>query len=328
MALPSTPATRGALPEGHAFAIRGGLRVAGGVRPPPPGEQLRAVAIFRLSLKGVSRSDGRDAVACAAYRAGARLVSERTGQAHDYRRKGRGLARAALVGWTGSRSDLWNAAERAERRKNSQVAREVQLALPDELSAAARFAASMGFARWLHERYGVAVDVCLHRPGHKGDKRNHHAHLLFTTRRSDGSQLAEKTRVLDDLRTRSEEVEAMRRQWAAQLNKALALAGSSERLDWRSHRRRGREAASGHRSRAELAVSKAEATKAADAERTRRPTALPRPARPTRTLGDPQTPPQRAPAHSATTGRAEGRPLRDAHARSRTPTVKRRGLQR
>lgn len=285
------------------------------------------MAIFRLSLKGVSRSDGRDAVACAAYRAGTRLVSERTGKAHDYRRKARGLARAALVGWSGSRSDLWNAAERAERRKNSQVAREVQLALPDELSASARFAVSMDFARWLHERYGVAVDVCLHRPGRNGDRRNHHAHLLFTTRRSDGLKLAEKTRVLDDLRTRSEEVEAMRRQWAAQLNKALALAGSGERLDWRSHRRQGVEPASGHLSRAELSAGIAQAEKVSRAERTRRPTALPRPARPKRPPHDPQMRPQRAPATPPLPDRFGERPLPRTPATSRAATVRRRGMR-
>jgi hypothetical protein len=246
---------------------------------PPRPQPLRVVAIYRLSLKGISRSDGRDAVACAAYRAGERLISERTGHTHDYRRKSRGLARAALVGWAGSRSDLWNSAERAERRKNSQVAREVQLALPDELSTSARVAVSMDFARWLNARYGVAVDVCIHRPGRTGDKRNHHAHLLFTTRRCDGHQLTEKTRVLDDLRTRSEEVEKMRRQWAVQLNKALALAGSRARVDWRSHRRQGAQAESRHLSRAELPTSERESRRAENATQVRRPGRLPRPAR-------------------------------------------------
>ena len=96
------------------------------------------MASFHLSVKTVSRSSGRSATAAAAYRAGARIEDERTGEIHDYSRKG-GVSLSQIVlppeapGWAGDRSKLWNAAESAENRKNSVVAREFEVALPAEL---------------------------------------------------------------------------------------------------------------------------------------------------------------------------------------------------
>src|SRR3546814_1837176 len=78
---------------------------------------------------------------------------------------------------------LWNAAEQAEPRKTSTVAREYEIALPAELSAEARRELALRLAREISERHGVAVDVAIHAPGREGDHRNHHAHLLTTTRR-------------------------------------------------------------------------------------------------------------------------------------------------
>lgn len=83
-----------------------------------------------------------------------------------------------------SRASLWNAAEASETRKNSRVAREVILALPHELTDTERQALARDMALYLVERYRVAVDVAIHAPceGDGHDPRNHHAHLLFTTR--------------------------------------------------------------------------------------------------------------------------------------------------
>ena len=160
------------------------------------------MASFHLAVKTIGRSAGRSATAAAAYRAGVEITDERTGLVHDYTRK-QGVEHSALVvpadapAWANDRAALWNAAEQAETRKNSTVAREYEIALPAELSAEARRELALGLAREISERHGVAVDVAIHAPGREGDQRNHHAHLLTTTRRIGPEGLGEKTRELD-----------------------------------------------------------------------------------------------------------------------------------
>ena len=114
-----------------------------------------------------------------------------------------------------NRAQLWEAAERAERRKNSVVAREVLLALPHEMPLAAHRKAVGAFCGWLVGRYGVAADAALHTPKSGHDARNIHAHVLMTTRRLAAHGLGEKTRELDDNRLAGPlEIEAMREAWA------------------------------------------------------------------------------------------------------------------
>ncbi len=200
------------------------------------------MASFHLAVKAISRSAGRSATAAAAYRAGIEITDERTGLVHDYTRK-QGIEHSELVlpigapEWAADRERLWNAAELAEVRKNSTVAREYEIALPAELSAEARRDLAVGFAREISERHGVAVDVAIHTPGREGDQRNHHAHLLTTTRRLGPEGLGEKTRELDQ--KQSGEVERWRERWAEMQNHSLAQAQVPDRVDHRSHQRRG-----------------------------------------------------------------------------------------
>mgnify|MGYP002778792010 CR=1 FL=1 len=229
------------------------------------------MSIYRLSLSTVSRGAGRSAVAAAAYRAGERLTDARTDRVADYRRR-REIRHTEIVGWAGERGTLWNAAEGAERRKDSVVARELQLALPNEISDDARRQLAVGFARWLRDRYGVAVDVAVHGPGHKGDERNHHAHLLFSTRVVDGAgTFGAKTRVLDVQRTGSAEVEMMRREWAERVNDVLTAAGVAAQVDHRSYVRQGVRRESEHVGRAAVALeAKGQATDRGSERRARR----------------------------------------------------------
>jgi hypothetical protein len=86
----------------------------------------------------------------------------------------------------------------------------------------------------------AAVDLAVHAPGAQGDHRNHHAHVLFTTQIvADDGAFGAKTTLLDHLRTGSAELEAMRAAWAQMVNRALAAAGRSERVDHRSYVRQG-----------------------------------------------------------------------------------------
>ena len=203
------------------------------------------MAIYHLSVKTISRSAGRSATAAAAYRAGAKIVDERTGEVHDYRRKG-GVESADLIvpasapEWATDRAKLWNAAEISETRKNSTVAREFEVALPAELSADERKQLAYDFARELVDRYRLVADVAIHAPGGEGDNRNHHAHILCTTRSLDAEGFGAKTRELDDLKTGA--VKEWRERWADLTNAALERAGVAERIDHRSHAERGIEA--------------------------------------------------------------------------------------
>lgn len=202
------------------------------------------MSIFHLTVRSVSRASGRSAVAAAAYRAGERLVNARDGRVHDYTGKpvidAFIMAPGGAPAWASDRGHLWNAVEATEKRKDAKVAREYELALPAELSAKARRSLTVGFAELLVDRYGVTVDVALHPPDAEGDQRNHHAHLLTTTRTMTPDGLGPKTRQLDVSSTASIEVETLRASWATMVNQALAKAQIPERVDHRSFERQGK----------------------------------------------------------------------------------------
>lgn len=86
----------------------------------------------------------------------------------------------------------------------------------------------------LVDRYGVVADVCIHEPSRISDQRNHHAHILTTTRTYADGILGEKTRILDSPKTSGKEVEYMRQAWANLVNRALEWAGHDTRIDHRS----------------------------------------------------------------------------------------------
>jgi ATP-dependent exoDNAse (exonuclease V) alpha subunit len=195
------------------------------------------VAIYHLTVKCMSRSRGQSATAAAAYRSASRIRDERTGELHDYSRKAGVLHRELVVpqgapSWARQRERLWNAAEVAERRRNSTVAREFEIALPSELAPKERAALAVDFARAIAAKHHCAVDVSVHRPGRGGDTRNHHAHLLCTTRRLTLEGFKDKTRELDDAKTG--EVTYWRERWAVLANERLKERGLTIRVDHRT----------------------------------------------------------------------------------------------
>ena len=197
------------------------------------------MAIYHFSVKAVSRSAGRSATAAAAYRAGCEIADERTGEIHDYRRKA-GVESADIVlpdgapEWATDRAKLWNAAELAEKRKDACVAREFEVALPAELSTAERRRLALDFAKDMANREGCAVDVAIHAPGREGDNRNHHAHILRTTRKVEADGLGAKLDTEKAGRKRSDDLEAVRAKWADLMNERLRENGIAARVDHRS----------------------------------------------------------------------------------------------
>ena len=197
------------------------------------------MAIFYLSVQTIRRAAGRSVTAAAAYRAGQKIYDERTQTTFDYRRRS-GVVGSGLVGWSGTREDLWNKAERSERRKNSVVGREIVLALPYELSAESSERLVLKYCEWLHEKHGVAVDWAVHEPSDAGDHRNIHAHLLLTTRRVIDDQFGEKTRELDTKQSSSSSIEEWRKTWARFCNVELMLADVEGLMDHRSYERQAK----------------------------------------------------------------------------------------
>jgi Ti-type conjugative transfer relaxase TraA len=192
-----------------------------------------------------------------AYRAGEKLTNERDGITHDYTAK-QGVEHAEIVlpegvnaEWAKDRSALWNAAEFAEKRKDARVAREFEIALPHELSAEQRLEATREFAQELANRYGAAVDFAIHSPHDASDVRNHHAHVMMTTRQVGESGLGEKTYLerenkwllAHDLPTTDMQLRDLRQRWEGIANERLAMAGLDIRIDHRSHMERGLEIA-------------------------------------------------------------------------------------
>ena len=205
------------------------------------------MAIYHLSVKAVSRSAGRSSTAAAAYRAGCKgceITDGRTGEVHDYTKK-RGVESADIIlpdgapEWANDRSALWNAAETAERRKDACVAREFEVALPAELSPSERRRLAVDFAKEMANQEGCAVDVAIHAPGKEGDNRNHHAHILRTTRKVGPDGLTDKLDTEKAGRKRGDDLAAVRTRWAELVNKRLQENGIKARVDHRSLKDQG-----------------------------------------------------------------------------------------
>lgn len=198
------------------------------------------MAIYHLSAKVISRSSGRSAVAAAAYRCGERLLNQRDGQVHDFR--ARSGVQATFIAapedapsWTLDRQALWSAAELHETRGNATTAREWEAALPAELDAGQREALSRQFAAAMVERFGIVADCAIHAPSGEGDRRNHHLHMLTTTRTVTAEGFGAKTRELDGGKGRGHAVDEVRALWGDLCNHALEAAQIHDRVDHRSH---------------------------------------------------------------------------------------------
>lgn len=202
------------------------------------------LAPYHMSVKTIGRAQGRSATAACAYRSGERIVDRATGQVFDYSRRG-GVERdqkaifapADAPAWVQDRQMLWNEVEAAETRKNSTVAREFEIALPADISGEDRKALVAQFATALVERHGMVVDASIHGPDEKAAQgqgnRNHHAHVLCSTRRIEADGFGAKVRELDN--QRSGEVEHWRERFAAMCGDALERAGHSEQAArWRA----------------------------------------------------------------------------------------------
>lgn len=194
------------------------------------------MAIFHSSAKILTRSAGHHAVKASAYRAAERLVCNLTGLVFDYRKK-RHVSRSWIQApanspaWVLSRAALWSASEAAEKRINSQLAREIEVALPVEFDPATQERVLREYVTENFVRLGMAADVCIHaKPG------NPHAHILLSLRAIEAHGFGAKRREWNDAKL----IVSWRESWAALCNRTLEKElGSAERIDHRSNAERG-----------------------------------------------------------------------------------------
>jgi Ti-type conjugative transfer relaxase TraA len=155
------------------------------------------MAAFHFCSKIHGRSGGRNAVRAAAYRAGERLYNEREAKTEDYTRKADVIETAILApagapAWVQDRETLWNRVEAKERRKDSQVAQELEINLPRELSEAENWRLITDFCREHLVSHGRICDIAFHL-GQAADGETHpHAHILMPTRSLAGDGFGDK----------------------------------------------------------------------------------------------------------------------------------------
>lgn len=193
------------------------------------------MAIYHFDASVISRSKGRSATAASAYRAAERVRDLRTGEVHDYTRKDGVLHTEILApehapDWARDRASLWNAVEQVERRKDAQVSREVRVALPSELTPEQNRDLVRGFVQAQFVARGMVADIALHAPGREGDQRNHHAHIMLTTREIGPEGFGAKNR---DWNAKELLVD-WRSSWADHVNHTLERCNVHERVDHRT----------------------------------------------------------------------------------------------
>lgn len=141
------------------------------------------MAIYHCSIKIIGRSGGRSAVGSSAYRAGEKLEDKETGMTHDYTRKSGVvynevmLPNHAPVEYQ-NREILWNEVQKAEKQNNAQLAREIEVGLPREMSREQQVQCVREYVQNNFVKEGMCADFAIH---DKGDG-NPHAHIMLTTR--------------------------------------------------------------------------------------------------------------------------------------------------
>lgn len=228
-------------------------------------KEVRVMAIFHFQVQIITRGKGQSAVASASYRSGEKLVDERTGETKFYKRAVQPetmiLAPSHAPEWVYDRNRLWNEVEKVEKNWNSQLSREINVALPRELSNEKQVELIRNFVQDQFVDKGMVADIAIHRD----DQNNPHAHIMLTVRQfnehgewgnkkkkeyqldRNGEKVLDKngkpkykTVSLTDWDNR-DNVTMWREQWANYANQTLEKEGISEKITHLSHEARGLE---------------------------------------------------------------------------------------
>ncbi len=193
------------------------------------------MAIFHFSAKLIGRAAGRSAVAAAAYRAGERLHDERLDRDHDFRAKS-GVEHNEIMLPEGAperfsdRETLWNEVEGCEKRKDAQLAREVEFSIPREMSKVDGIELARDFVQSEFVDRGMIADLNVHWDIGADGQPKPHAHVMLTMREVGEDGFGQKVREWN----RTELVEQWRERWANHVNARLAELDIDARIDHRS----------------------------------------------------------------------------------------------
>ena len=222
------------------------------------------MAIYHNSTKIISRSNGRSVVGASAYRSGEKLYNEYDNTAYDFTRKS-GVVYSEIMLCENApqefqnREKLWNEVEKIESSKNSQLAREIEIAIPKELNRTEQIELVRNYVKDNFVNNGMCADVNIH---DKGDG-NPHAHIMLTMRpikeSGEWGAKAKKEYILDKngekIKLKSgqykskkiettnwntkEFLQSYRKDWADKINEKLKQKGINERVDHRSYKEQG-----------------------------------------------------------------------------------------
>src|SRR6266851_3714983 len=203
--------------------------------PPTGGGKFKSVAIYHFTAKVIRRSHGRSAVAAAAYRSASAFTDQRQGQSFDYSDKSGVIHSEILLPegapeWMRDREQLWNAAEAAEKRRDAQVAREVEFALPEELGQTEAIRLAREFVQREFVARGMVTDLNVH-----WEEGNPHAHVMLTMREVGPDGFGRKVREWNQVGLLRE----WREHWADLANQHLMRAGYDVHVDHRSFKDQG-----------------------------------------------------------------------------------------
>ena len=193
------------------------------------------MAIYHLHVKVISRKAGSSAVASAAYRSASRLRDERLDRTQDFSSK-RGVVHSEILLPDGApehlsdRERLWNEVEACEMRKDAQLAREVEFAIPREMTQAQGIELARDFAQSEFVDQGMIADLNVHWDIGEDGMPKPHAHVMLTMREVDEDGFGKKQREWN----RTEMVERWRERWAEHVNERLAELDIDARIDHRS----------------------------------------------------------------------------------------------
>lgn len=197
------------------------------------------MAAFHFTAKIHSRAKGASAVRAAAYRAAERLVDVRAGKIEDYSRKS-DVAESAILApfgspaWVQDRADLWNRVEAREKRRDAQLAQELEINLPRELTEAQNWRLITDFAREHLVAHGRVCDIAMHVGEASDGERHPHAHILMPLRCLEGESFGEKHPDCD-WRTfvhRRDRLEDLRAAWCEFARSRAAELGVDLGADW------------------------------------------------------------------------------------------------
>ncbi len=193
------------------------------------------MAIYHFHGQVISRSAGRSAVAAAAYRSAERLIDERTELTHDFTKKEPDLLYKEILtpekapDWMKDRSKLWNVVEQTERRKDAQLSREFNIALPRELTNEQNIDLAKTFVQKNFVEKGMVADLCIHKGHIKDGEEQPHLHVMLTMREITEEGFGKKVREWNS----KELINEWRKEWAQEANFFLALNGHDMRIDHR-----------------------------------------------------------------------------------------------